>query len=48
MGNVTPDLWMRNATGAPVGAEALLAATAASLSRAERGISGTTAPRLPN
>lgn len=24
MGNVTPDLWMRNATGAPVGPEALL------------------------
>jgi hypothetical protein len=27
MGNVTPDLWMMNATGAPVGSEALLAAT---------------------
>ncbi len=27
MGAVTPDLWMRNATGAPVGSEALLRAT---------------------
>ncbi|MGH7492691.1 MAG: hypothetical protein ACREOO_09885 [bacterium] len=26
-GNIAPDLWMKNATGAPVGAEALLAAT---------------------
>jgi hypothetical protein len=26
-GNVAPDLWMKNATGAPVGAEAMLAAT---------------------
>jgi hypothetical protein len=26
-GNIAPDVWMRNATGAPVGAEALLAAT---------------------
>ena len=26
-GNVTPDLWMKNATGAPVGPEALLRAT---------------------
>ena len=26
-GNVAPDLWMKNATGKPVGAEALLAAT---------------------
>jgi len=26
MGNVTPDLWMKNATGAPVGPEALLEA----------------------
>ncbi len=31
MGNVTPDLWMKNATGAPVGPEALLAATARAL-----------------
>jgi len=30
-GSVTPDLWMVNATGAPVGAEALLAATKRSL-----------------
>lgn len=27
MGRVTPDQWMKNATGAPVGADALLAAT---------------------
>ena len=27
VGNVTPDLWMKKATGAPVGAESLLAAT---------------------
>ena len=27
MGNVTPDLWMKNATGTPVGPEALLSAT---------------------
>ena len=25
-GNVTPDLWMRNATGEPVGADAMLSA----------------------
>jgi hypothetical protein len=30
-GSVVPDVWMRNATGAPVGAEALLAATEAAL-----------------
>jgi len=28
MGSVSPDLWMKNATGAPVGADALLNATA--------------------
>jgi hypothetical protein len=27
MGDVTPDLWMENATGHPVGPEALLEAT---------------------
>jgi hypothetical protein len=31
-GNVAPDLWMKNATGKPVGAEALLAATQRALS----------------
>ena len=31
MGNVVPDLWMKNASGAPVGPEALLAATAKAL-----------------
>jgi hypothetical protein len=30
-GSVTPDLWMKNATGAPVGPEALLKAAAKSL-----------------
>ncbi len=33
MGSVTPDLWMKNATGAPVGAGALLEATAAALAQ---------------
>jgi len=33
MGRVTPDLWMQRATGRPVGAEALLEATARALSR---------------
>ncbi len=33
MGNVTPDLWMRNATGKPVGPEALLAATGHALEK---------------
>jgi hypothetical protein len=33
MGNVTPDLWMKNATGAPVGPEALLRATERALAR---------------
>ena len=35
-GSVTPDLWMRTATGSPVGADALLAATERALSRLER------------
>jgi oligoendopeptidase F len=30
-GAVTPDLWMENATGAPIGSESLLDATAAAL-----------------
>jgi hypothetical protein len=33
MGSVTPDLWMKNATGAPVGPEALLAATGRALEK---------------
>ena len=33
MGSVTPDLWMINATGKPVGSEALLAATAKALAQ---------------
>jgi len=33
MGNVTPDLWMKNATGANVGPDALLAATERALDR---------------
>ncbi len=36
IGNVTPDLWMREATGAPVGAEALLEETARALADVER------------
>ena len=31
MGNVAPDVWMKNATGAPVGPDALLAATTRAL-----------------
>jgi hypothetical protein len=38
MGRVTPDLWMENATGRPVGAEALLEAT-------QRALAATNAPR---
>jgi hypothetical protein len=34
-GRVTPDMWMINATGKPVGAEALLAATERSLSKVQ-------------
>jgi oligoendopeptidase F len=34
MGRVTPDLWMENATGEPVSADALLAATAEALKQA--------------
>jgi hypothetical protein len=33
MGSVAPDLWMRNATGSPVGAEAMLEATGRALAR---------------
>jgi hypothetical protein len=36
-GSVAPDLWMEKATGAPVGPEALLAATAEALPEIERG-----------
>ena len=32
-GRVTPDLWMKNATGAPVGAGPLLDATAKALGK---------------
>ena len=35
MGSVAPDLWMKKATGAPVGPEALLAATAEALPEIE-------------
>lgn len=35
-GRVTPDMWMINATGKPVGAEALLAATERSLARVQK------------
>jgi hypothetical protein len=33
MGRITPDLWMENATGKPVGPEALLAATEKALQK---------------
>jgi hypothetical protein len=33
MGNVAPDLWMKNATGEPVGPKALLTATEKALSK---------------
>ncbi len=36
MGRVTPDQWMMNATGAPVGPEALLAATQRALGQMEK------------
>jgi hypothetical protein len=36
MGSVAPDLWMKHATGAPVGAEAMLAATERALDALER------------
>ncbi len=36
-GNIAPDLWMRNATGSPVGPEALLAATERALSQIAAG-----------
>lgn len=35
-GNIAPDLWMENATGAPVGAEAMLEATARALRELEK------------
>jgi len=35
MGRITPDLWMENATGSPVGAEALLNATEVALKQAQ-------------
>jgi hypothetical protein len=35
IGNITPDLWMQEATGAPVGAAAMLAATERALDELE-------------
>lgn len=37
-GRVAPDLWMKNATGKPVGPEALLAATEKALAEAGKGL----------
>ncbi len=37
VGSVVPDLWMKKATGAPVGPEALLNATKKALSEVETG-----------
>ena len=36
IGNVTPDMWMKKATGAPVGPDALLAATGHALAAMEQ------------
>jgi hypothetical protein len=36
-GSVAPDIWMKNATGAPVGPEALLAATERALGEVGEG-----------
>ncbi len=36
MGDVTPDLWMKNATGAPVGPDALLRATEVALNQLDK------------
>jgi hypothetical protein len=36
-GNIAPDLWMEGATGAPVGAAALLDATEAALAEVRAG-----------
>jgi hypothetical protein len=36
VGNIAPDLWMKKATGAPVGADALLAATRSALDDLQR------------
>jgi hypothetical protein len=36
-GSVAPDLWMKTATGAPVGAEALLLATERSMKAIDQG-----------
>jgi hypothetical protein len=44
-GNVTPDAWMQHATGAPVGPQALLAATKRSLEWMDRQKGPTAAPR---
>jgi hypothetical protein len=39
-GDISPDLWMQGATGAPVGPEALLAATERALKEMEAGRGG--------
>lgn len=40
VGNIAPDLWMKRATGAPVGPEALLNATGKALAALEAGAAG--------
>jgi hypothetical protein len=45
LGRIAPDLWMEQATGRPVGPEALLAATERALSQFETAKTGTTAGR---
>jgi hypothetical protein len=38
MGRVTPDVWMKHATGSPVGPEALLSATEKALTQVSAGV----------
>jgi hypothetical protein len=40
LGNIAPDLWMKQATGKPVGPEALLAATETALAKVETKTAG--------
>jgi hypothetical protein len=38
MGRVTPDVWMKHATGSPVGPEALLSATEQALTQVSANV----------
>jgi len=46
LGNIAPDLWMKEATGAPVGPEALLAETEKALSTVSRSSLASTASEV--